>query len=57
VRSTSRFIENLVRPLVVEDGDLEGAYREAANDEAAEAEAREWLDADLGDLLEVKSVG
>lgn len=39
----SRFIESLVRPFVVDD-ELEAEYREASPDEAAEQEAREWID-------------
>ncbi len=44
----SRFIENLVRPHVVTDSALEALYREAAQDEEAEREALEWIEADLG---------
>jgi predicted CopG family antitoxin len=45
----SRFIEDLVRPHVAVDDELERLYREAAQDEAAEREAMEWIEADLGE--------
>ena len=48
-RRISRFIEDLVRPHVV-SLDLEGAYREMAQDEAREAEALEWAEATVGDV-------
>ena len=48
----SRYIENLVRPHVVTDGALEAEYRAAARDEAAEREALEWIEADLGEAPE-----
>ena len=48
----SRFIENLVRPHVVSDIELEAEYAEAATDSAAEAEALEWLEAAVDDGLE-----
>jgi hypothetical protein len=47
----SRFIENLVRPLVVGDDALEQEYREASLDEAAEKHAREWVDAGVDEGL------
>jgi predicted CopG family antitoxin len=48
--SISRFIEELVRPHVTPlDDDLERLYRESAGDEAAECEAMEWIEADLGE--------
>lgn len=47
----SRFIEELVRPHVVMDHELEDLYREAARDEEAEREAKEWIEADLGEDL------
>ena len=40
----SRFIENLVRPHVVTDTDLEAAYREMAADTEREQEALEWIE-------------
>ena len=40
----SSFIEELVRPHVVEESALEAAYREAAADEESEREAMEWIE-------------
>ncbi len=40
----SRFIENLVRPHIVSDTDLEAAYREMAADAEREQEALEWIE-------------
>ncbi len=40
----SSFIEELVRPHVVDESALESAYREAAEDEAREREALEWAE-------------
>ncbi len=40
----SRFVESVLRPHVVEDEELEAAYREMAADEAREREAREWIE-------------
>lgn len=48
----SHFIEGLVRPLVVTDDALEAEYREAASDPEAEAEALEWIEADIDEGLE-----
>lgn len=48
----SRFIEELLRPHVVADGTLDAAYAAMAGDEEREREAREWLDADLGETFE-----
>lgn len=42
-RRISQFIEELVRPHVVED-DLSAAYADMAADEARESEAMEWSD-------------
>ena len=47
-RRISRFIEELVRPHMVEDG-LSAAYADMAADEARESEALEWSDALLPD--------
>ena len=47
--SISRFIEDLVRPHVI-DQDLEAAYREMAQDLSREAEAFEWAEATIGDV-------
>ncbi|MFN8637628.1 MAG: addiction module antitoxin [Chloroflexota bacterium] len=40
----SQFIEDLVRPHVVDVSALEAEYREAALDAEAEAEALEWIE-------------
>lgn len=48
-RRISRFIEDLVRPYVV-NTELEAAYEQMAQDEARETEALEWAEATLGDL-------
>lgn len=40
----SRFIEDLVRPHVVEGNELEAAYRLMAADRDREAEALEWIE-------------
>jgi predicted CopG family antitoxin len=40
----SQFIEELVRPHVVDGDALESLYREAASDEEAEAEAWAWIE-------------
>ena len=45
----SRFIENLIRPLVLFP-DLESGYAAMAQDEARELEATEWAEATLGDV-------
>ena len=47
--SISRFIEDLVRPHVIES-DLEAGYREMAKDEEHEKEALEWAEAMIGDI-------
>jgi predicted CopG family antitoxin len=41
----SGFIEQLVRPHVTVDRELEAAYRAMAADEAREREALEWIEA------------
>ena len=48
----SRFIEDLVRPHVVTDSDLEAEYREAAMDVEAEKQAREWIEAHPDEALD-----
>ncbi len=48
----SRFIEDLVRPHVVADSNLEAGYRAMAADVEREQEALEWIEADLGETLE-----
>lgn len=45
----SQFIENLVRPHVIED-ELEAEYREMAADEKQESSALEWSEALIGDI-------
>lgn len=50
-RRISQFIEDLVRPHVVED-DLSDAYAQMAADEAREAEAQEWADTLLPDVAD-----
>lgn len=50
-RRISQFIEDLVRPRVVEE-DLSAAYAQIAADEAREAEALEWSDALLPDVAD-----
>jgi predicted CopG family antitoxin len=47
----SRFIENLVRPYVVTDSELEAEYREAAMDAEAEREALDWIEANVDEAL------
>ncbi|MBK8902636.1 MAG: addiction module antitoxin [Anaerolineaceae bacterium] len=48
-RRISRFIEDLVRPYVLNE-ELEAAYEQMAQDESREADALEWAEATLGDL-------
>jgi predicted CopG family antitoxin len=48
----SSFIEDLVRPHVVDEDALEAGYRAMAGDEEYERESREWIEADLGEDLE-----
>ncbi len=53
----SQYIENLLRPKVLEVGvmtytDLEEGYRQMAADEEYEAEAIEWIEADIGECLD-----
>jgi len=49
----SRFIENLVRPHVV-DTDLDAEYAAMAADEEREAEALEWSEGTIGDIADVE---
>lgn len=51
--SISRFIENLVRPHVV-DTDLDAEYAAMAADEEREAEALEWSEGTIGDIADVE---
>ncbi len=48
-RKISNFIEGLVRPHVI-DNDLDAGYAAMAADEAAEAEAMEWIEGTMGDV-------
>ena len=48
----SSFIEELVRPLVAADCELEAAYREMAADAEREREALEWIEAAPDEGLE-----
>lgn len=48
-RRISRFIEQLVKPHVL-DKNLEGAYRQMAQDEEREREALEWSEATIVDI-------
>lgn len=48
----SSVIEELVRPHLVDEAELEAAYREMAADEAREREAREWIEAAVDEMLE-----
>jgi predicted CopG family antitoxin len=48
-RKISKFIEELVRPLVIHP-DLESAYAEMAKDKKREKEAAEWAEVTLKDL-------
>jgi len=47
----SAFIEEVVRPHVVDGDLLEAAYREMAADEQREREATEWIEAESGEAL------
>ena len=48
-RRISQFIEDLVRPHVLDEG-LAAAYAEMAADEAREAEAAAWADSLISDV-------
>ncbi len=50
-RRISRFIESLVRPHVIDEA-LSAAYRDMAQDEEREAEAKEWADATMMDVAD-----
>jgi predicted CopG family antitoxin len=47
----SRFIEDLVRPLVI-GRQLDLAYSDMAADEEREADALEWAEATMGDVAD-----
>lgn len=49
-RNISRFLSDLARPYVV-DADIETGYRMMAEDREREAEAMEWAEALIGDVL------
>jgi hypothetical protein len=48
----SRFIEDLLRPLLLSEHDLEAAYRDMAADTEREHEALEWIEAAPDEGLE-----
>ncbi len=48
----SSFIEELVRPHVVDMDSLEAAYRQMAADEDREREALEWIESSPDEALE-----
>jgi predicted CopG family antitoxin len=50
-RKMSQFIEDLLRPLVV-DTSLDAGYRAMAADQEREAEAMEWCNALSGDMAD-----
>ncbi len=50
-RRISQFIESLARPHVI-GKDLEVAYQQMAREEAREAEAIEWAEATVGDVVD-----
>jgi hypothetical protein len=55
-RRIGKFLESLARSVVVADpvpfkGSLEEAYREMAQDEEREREAREWTESGVGECL------
>lgn len=47
-RKISHFIEGLVRPHVLKTG-LDAAYKQMAQDQKREVDAREWSEGTLGD--------
>ena len=53
-RRISRFINDLARPLVVND-DIRAGYAAMAADEAREAEAEEWCEGLIGDVADEPS--
>jgi hypothetical protein len=50
-RNISRFLEDLARPHVI-SSDIEEAYRQMAADEEREAEAMEWTEGLIGDVVD-----
>lgn len=51
-RKISQFIEDLVRPYVVDGADLDAGYRAMAADKQREAEAEEWCNGLSGDMAD-----
>lgn len=47
----SEFIEELVRPHLIAEEDLEAGYRAMAADAEREREAKEWAEGLIGDTL------
>jgi predicted CopG family antitoxin len=50
-RRISHFIETLVRPHLLDAG-LDEGYRLMAADEEQEAEAHDWIEATIGDVVD-----
>ncbi len=50
-RNISRFLKDLARPHVI-SSDIEEAYRQMAADEGREAEAMEWTEGLIGDVVD-----
>jgi hypothetical protein len=50
-RNISRFLEDLARPHVI-PSDIEEAYRQMTADEEREAEAMEWTEGLIGDVVD-----
>ena len=50
-RKIGRFLEELARPHVIDDG-LEAAYEAMAADERREAEAEEWVEGVVEDVAD-----
>ena len=48
----SRYIESLLRPYIVNENDLEAAYREMASDATREQEALEWIESAPDEALD-----
>jgi hypothetical protein len=51
-RKISRFLNDLARPHVTADADLEVGYRAMAADEEREREALEWIEGLVGDVAD-----
>lgn len=49
--NVSGFIEALLRSTMLRDAALEADYRQAADDEEAEAEAGDWIEASVDEAL------